>query len=150
MTATQESLLARDKIDSGRATAPLIMADGAVHIDTTPYSLAEVIDRVVDLAGSGSARVIAPHDSSPHRVLLCSRPVPADRRRRSTSCSGARSRVSRGAQGTAWHLPMLIREHMLVHLDLARASTGQELPGPLPADEVEPDPATGVTEQGAT
>ena len=47
-------------------------------------------------------------------------------------------------------LSMLIREHMLVHLDLARASTGQELPGPLPADEVEPDPATGVTEQGAS
>ena len=44
---------------------------------------------------------------------------------------------------------MLIREHMLVHLDLAHASTGQELPRPL-ADEVEPDPATGVTEQGAT
>ncbi len=34
--ATQESLLARDRIDSGRATAPLVMADGAVHIDTTP------------------------------------------------------------------------------------------------------------------
>lgn len=48
------------------------------------------------------------------------------------------------------HLSMLIREHMLVHLDLARALTGQELPGPLPADEVEPDPDTGVTEQGAT
>ena len=45
---------------------------------------------------------------------------------------------------------MLIREHMLVHWDLARASTGQAMPGPLPADEVEPDPATGVTEQGAT
>lgn len=47
-------------------------------------------------------------------------------------------------------LSMLIREHMLVHLDLARASTGQAMPGPLPADEVEPGPATGVTEQGAT
>ena len=45
---------------------------------------------------------------------------------------------------------MLIREHMLVHWDLARASTGQELSGPLPADEAAPDPATGVTEQGAT
>ena len=45
---------------------------------------------------------------------------------------------------------MLIREHMLVHLDLARASTGQELPGPLPADEVKTGPAPGVTEQGAT
>jgi cytidylate kinase len=47
--ATQESLLARDKIDSGRATAPLVMADGAVHIDTTPYTLDEVIGLVVAL-----------------------------------------------------------------------------------------------------
>ncbi len=44
---------------------------------------------------------------------------------------------------------VLLREHMLVHLDHARASTGRDLPGPLPAAEVEPDPATGVTEQGA-
>ena len=44
---------------------------------------------------------------------------------------------------------VLLREHMLVHLDRARASTGRDLPGPLPAAEVEPDPATGVTEQGA-
>ncbi|MFC4785195.1 (d)CMP kinase [Nocardioides sp. MAHUQ-72] len=49
VTATQESLLARDKIDSGRATAPLVMADGAVHIDTTPYTLDEVIGLVVAL-----------------------------------------------------------------------------------------------------
>ena len=48
-----ESLLARDKIDSGRATAPLAMADGAVHIDTTPYSLDEVIDQVVALVEDG-------------------------------------------------------------------------------------------------
>ena len=34
-------------IDSGRATAPLMMADGAVHIDTTPYTLDEVIDQIV-------------------------------------------------------------------------------------------------------
>ncbi len=45
---------------------------------------------------------------------------------------------------------MLLREHMLVHLDHARALTGRELPGPLPAHEVESDPATGVTEQGAS
>ncbi|WP_240641610.1 lysophospholipid acyltransferase family protein [Nocardioides ferulae] len=44
---------------------------------------------------------------------------------------------------------MLLREHMLVHLDHARTLTGQQLPGPLPSAEVEPDPATGVTEQGA-
>ena len=49
VAATQESLLARDRIDSGRTTAPLTMADGAVHIDTTPYSLDEVIGQVVAL-----------------------------------------------------------------------------------------------------
>lgn len=49
VAATQESLLARDKIDSGRATAPLVMADGAVHIDTTPFTLDEVIGLVVAL-----------------------------------------------------------------------------------------------------
>lgn len=49
VAATQESLLARDRIDSGRVTAPLTMADGAVHIDTTPYTLDEVISQVVAL-----------------------------------------------------------------------------------------------------
>ena len=49
VVATQESLLARDRIDSGRITAPLTMADGAVHIDTTPYTLDEVISQVVAL-----------------------------------------------------------------------------------------------------
>lgn len=56
LAATQESLLARDRIDSGRATAPLTMADGAVHIDTTPYSLDEVIGLVVALAEDAEAR----------------------------------------------------------------------------------------------
>lgn len=49
---TRESLLARDQIDSGRAVSPLVMADGAVHIDTTAYSLDEVIDQVVALVGA--------------------------------------------------------------------------------------------------
>lgn len=49
VAATQESLLARDRIDSGRVTAPLTMVDGAVHIDTTPYTLDEVISQVVAL-----------------------------------------------------------------------------------------------------
>ncbi|GCD88930.1 (d)CMP kinase [Nocardioides sp. LS1] len=49
VAATQQSLLARDKIDSGRTVAPLTMAEGAVHLDTTPYSLDEVIGLVVDL-----------------------------------------------------------------------------------------------------
>jgi cytidylate kinase len=54
--ATRESLLARDRIDSGRATAPLVMADGAVHIDTTGHTLDEVIGRVVSLVEDAEAR----------------------------------------------------------------------------------------------
>ena len=49
LSATEASLLARDSIDSGRATAPLTMADGAVHLDTTAYTLDEVVDQVVAL-----------------------------------------------------------------------------------------------------
>ncbi len=48
--ATRESLLNRDRIDSGRAVAPLAQADGAVHIDTTDRTLDEVIEMVVGLA----------------------------------------------------------------------------------------------------
>lgn len=55
LTATQETLLERDRIDSGRSTAPLVMADGAVHIDTTAYSLEEVIDLVAGLVDRARA-----------------------------------------------------------------------------------------------
>ena len=44
---------------------------------------------------------------------------------------------------------LLLLEHMLVQLDRARALTGRELPGPLPPTDVDPDPPTGVTDQGA-
>jgi CMP/dCMP kinase len=54
--ATRASLLARDQIDSGRVTAPLVMADGAVHIDTTAYTLDEVIAQVVALVEDAEAR----------------------------------------------------------------------------------------------
>lgn len=54
--ATQQSLLARDRIDSGRAVSPLTQADGAVHIDTTPYTLDEVIGLVVALVEAVEAR----------------------------------------------------------------------------------------------
>lgn len=54
--ATRESLLARDRIDSGRATAPLVRADGAVHIDTTGHTLDEVIGLVVALVEDVEAR----------------------------------------------------------------------------------------------
>lgn len=50
LTSTRESLLERDRIDSGRTTAPLTMADGAVHIDTTDLTLEQVIDEIVGLA----------------------------------------------------------------------------------------------------
>ena len=54
--ATRASLLARDQIDSGRATAPLTRADGAVHIDTTGYTLEQVIGLVVALVEDVGAR----------------------------------------------------------------------------------------------
>lgn len=53
--ATREDLLRRDRYDSGRATAPLLMADGAHHIDTTPYTLDEVIEQVVALVERATA-----------------------------------------------------------------------------------------------
>lgn len=46
---TATDLLRRDTIDSGRAAAPLTAPDGAVHIDTTSYTLDEVVARVVGL-----------------------------------------------------------------------------------------------------
>ncbi len=45
--ATEADLLRRDAIDSSRAAAPLVVPEGALHLDTTPYGLDEVIDRVV-------------------------------------------------------------------------------------------------------
>jgi cytidylate kinase len=52
VATTRESLLERDRIDSGRATAPLTMADDAVHLDTTAYSLDEVVGQIVALVES--------------------------------------------------------------------------------------------------
>lgn len=49
LAATHASLTARDTIDSGRATAPLTVPEGAVHIDSTYLTLDEVIDRIVGL-----------------------------------------------------------------------------------------------------
>ena len=49
VAATQADLLRRDRIDSGRATAPAVAPDGAVHLDTTPFTLEEVVDQVVAL-----------------------------------------------------------------------------------------------------
>ncbi len=49
--ATEADLLRRDAIDSSRAAAPLVVPEGALHLDTTPYGLDEVIDQVVAIVG---------------------------------------------------------------------------------------------------
>jgi cytidylate kinase len=49
VAATRADLLRRDAIDSGRAVAPATMPDGALHLDTTPYTLEEVVQQVVDI-----------------------------------------------------------------------------------------------------
>jgi cytidylate kinase len=46
---TESSLLARDRIDSTRTASPLTMAADAVHVDSTPYTLEEVVDLIVGL-----------------------------------------------------------------------------------------------------
>ncbi len=48
-TATESSLLARDHIDSTRLVSPLTMAEDAIHVDTTPFTLGEVVDLIVGL-----------------------------------------------------------------------------------------------------
>ena len=48
-SVTETALLERDRIDSTRATAPLTMPEGAHHIDTTAYTLDEVVALIVDL-----------------------------------------------------------------------------------------------------
>jgi 1-acyl-sn-glycerol-3-phosphate acyltransferase len=44
-------------------------------------------------------------------------------------------------------LSRLLHERLLENLDAARAATGRDLPGPLPADEREPDPATAINDE---
>jgi cytidylate kinase len=46
--AVKASLLARDKIDSSRACAPLRKADGVVAIDSTYLTLEQVVQTVID------------------------------------------------------------------------------------------------------
>lgn len=49
LAATEADLLRRDAIDSSRSAAPLVVPEGAIHLDTTPYGLDEVIARVVEI-----------------------------------------------------------------------------------------------------
>jgi cytidylate kinase len=57
---TEAALARRDAIDSSRASAPLVVPDGAVHLDTTPYDLAEVIDMVVAIVEDAVAAEASP------------------------------------------------------------------------------------------
>lgn len=47
---TQAELLRRDAIDSSRSAAPLIVPDGAIHVDSTSQKLEQVIARIVGMA----------------------------------------------------------------------------------------------------
>ena len=53
--AVRDSLLARDKIDSSRACAPLRKADGVMAIDSTHLTLEQVIQTVLDALPEGWA-----------------------------------------------------------------------------------------------
>ncbi len=62
--ATEADLLRRDRIDSGRTAAPLTMADGAIHLDGTPYTLDEVVQQVVDIVDQAVGASSGPAASS--------------------------------------------------------------------------------------
>jgi cytidylate kinase len=62
--ATEADLVRRDAIDSGRSSAPLVVPEGAVHLDTTPWQLDEVIDRVVAIVKQGCADLAVRRASS--------------------------------------------------------------------------------------
>jgi cytidylate kinase len=53
--ATAASLAARDAIDSGRATSPLVRADGAIEVDGTHQTLDEVIATIVGIVEGACA-----------------------------------------------------------------------------------------------
>ena len=55
VAATERDLVRRDTVDSGRAASPLSMAVDAQHLDTTPYTLDEVVDQVVALVEAARA-----------------------------------------------------------------------------------------------
>ncbi|GAB2734879.1 (d)CMP kinase [Nocardioides pakistanensis] len=56
VSATEQDLLRRDRLDSGRKASPLTMAPGAHHIDTTPFTLEEVVEQVVALVEQAATR----------------------------------------------------------------------------------------------
>ena len=55
LAATRASIAARDALDSSRVAAPLVVAEGAIVIDSTDKAASEVIEEIVDLARSRTA-----------------------------------------------------------------------------------------------
>lgn len=56
LDTVRADLQRRDTVDSTRATAPLRMADGAVHIDTSAMTADEVVDQLIELAAQRGIR----------------------------------------------------------------------------------------------
>ena len=57
------------------------------------------------------------------------------------------ARPSPRSKGMVSVASMLLRERLLETLDKARAPTGRDLPGPLPAGQTEDGPATGLVDE---
>ena len=57
--ATRASLLARDQIDSSRTVSPLVLADGATHVDTTDLTLDEAIETILAMVTAARSGVSA-------------------------------------------------------------------------------------------
>ena len=62
VTQTQADLLRRDTIDSSRATAPLVVPPGAIHVDSTHHTLDQVITLIVGLAEEAKAARSSSHE----------------------------------------------------------------------------------------
>jgi cytidylate kinase len=49
VSATSEAMARRDRLDAGRAESPLVLAEGAIVVDSTGRSAAEVVDEIAAL-----------------------------------------------------------------------------------------------------
>jgi cytidylate kinase len=65
---TEADLLRRDAIDSGRSAAPLVVPEGAIHLDTTPWDLDEVVDRVVAIVEAARDGAVDPAGAPAQRT----------------------------------------------------------------------------------
>jgi cytidylate kinase len=52
VAAVADAMAARDRLDTTRLTSPLVVADDAVHIDTTGIAVDDVVEKVLGLVRS--------------------------------------------------------------------------------------------------